>query len=262
LLVAVVVVAVAAGVALLTGGSEPRPVAVRQPAPTTTTTTTPVNPDAGPFTIATTAVQALAIHADPSGTGAPIATLGPTSEYGLPTTLAVSMEPIPVVEGWLPVILPYQKPNGTLGWVQESHVTASQTSYLIRVHLGERRLVLLDGGQEVLSVSVIIGTPETPTPLGRFYVTDPINCNAAEVPAYPVGQCDAAYGRFAMGTSGLSEALDSFAGTIPQIAIHGTSLPDTELGKELSNGCVRVQNDVILQLAQTVPLGTPVDITA
>jgi lipoprotein-anchoring transpeptidase ErfK/SrfK len=47
------------------------------------------------------------------------------------------------------------------------------------------------------------------------------------------------------------------------LLIHGTSLPDTELGKDLSNGCVRMPDSVILEIAKITPLlGTPVTITA
>ncbi|MEX0664922.1 MAG: L,D-transpeptidase [Acidimicrobiia bacterium] len=158
---------------------------------------------------------------------------------------------------------PLRKPNGTSGWVRASHVTVSTTTYSITVSLSQRTLVLLNAGQPVLSTRVIIGASESPTPTGRFYLTDPVNCNEELVPGYPVGQCSGAYGAFAIGTSGLSEALDSFDGTIPQIAIHGTSLPDSEMGKDLSNGCVRMPNSVILEIAKITPLlGTPVTITA
>jgi lipoprotein-anchoring transpeptidase ErfK/SrfK len=160
------------------------------------------------------------------------------------------------------VLVPLEKPNQQVGWVQGSDVTLSQTTYLIRVSLSEHSLVLLNSGQEVLRTPVIIGTAETPTPTGRFYVTDPVNCNQSQVPQFPVAQCSGAYGAFALGTSGLSETLDSFQGTIPQIALHGTNLPDSELGKDLSNGCVRMPNAIVLQIAQTVPIGTPVYITA
>jgi lipoprotein-anchoring transpeptidase ErfK/SrfK len=32
------------------------------------------------------------------------------------------------------------------------------------------------------------------------------------------------------------------------------------VGQEISNGCIRVPNDVIVRIAQTVPVGTPVHI--
>jgi len=163
---------------------------------------------------------------------------------------------------WLPVTVPFKKPNNTPGWVRAEEVTVAQTTYEIHVQLWTHNLQLLKDGKVVLSTKVIVGTKDTPTPTGRFYVTDPVNCNTESVKGYPIGQCSGAYGAFAVGTSGLSEKLDSFSGTIPQIALHGTNLPATELGKDLSNGCIRMPNEVITQIASITPLiGTPVVIT-
>jgi lipoprotein-anchoring transpeptidase ErfK/SrfK len=55
--------------------------------------------------------------------------------------------------------------------------------------------------------------------------------------------------------------LDSFAGALPAIAIHGTNRPDT-MGQERSNGCVRVPNELVELLATDLPLGTPVTIVS
>ena len=164
---------------------------------------------------------------------------------------------------FVPVFTPLHKPNDTPGWVLAKEVTLSQTPYAIDINLTSHTLVLSNAGQEVLSTKVIIGAPQSPTPTGRFYLTDPVNCNTMSVPGYPVAKCKKVYGAFAIGTSGLSDALDSFSGTVPQIAIHGMNLPESELGKDLSNGCVRVPNAIILQLAKLTPLlGIPVTITA
>ena len=62
-----------------------------------------------------------------------------------------------------------------------------------------------------------------------------------------------------MRASGYSEALESFGGGPPQIALHGTNHPEL-IGGDVSNGCVRVPNDMITQVYETVPLGTPVSI--
>ena len=55
--------------------------------------------------------------------------------------------------------------------------------------------------------------------------------------------------------------LYEFAGGPGRLALHGTNRPD-QVGQDISNGCVRVPNDVILQIADRVPLGTPVEIVA
>ena len=62
-----------------------------------------------------------------------------------------------------------------------------------------------------------------------------------------------------IGISGHSDVLFEFAGGPGQLAVHGTNDP-SKMGQNISNGCVRVPNDVILKIANTVPLGTPVTI--
>ena len=43
------------------------------------------------------------------------------------------------------------------------------------------------------------------------------------------------------------------------VAFHGTNQPGL-IGTKSSNDCVRMPNDVVTQLANTIPAGTPVDI--
>src|ERR1039458_3190888 len=265
---------IAAGttVALLTGGVATAWAfsgtggTARVVATTTTTTTgprtTPSLPDGGPFTIATTKVDQLRIYGQPSTAGSAIATLPAKTSYGDITTLLTDPDVPNPVSGWVPVTVPLHKPNDTTGWVQASDVTLTQTSYAIDISLSQHTLILRNAGQPVLTTQIIIGTPKSPTPTGRFFLIDPVNCNTISVPGYPLGKCSPVYGSFAIGTSGLSDVLDSFDGTIPQIALHGTDLPASQLGTDQSNGCVRMPNDVIIQIARLTPLlGTPVTIT-
>jgi lipoprotein-anchoring transpeptidase ErfK/SrfK len=246
-------------VGVVRGEASAKPRASPPPSTQATTTTAPQER----ATIATTTVESLGVRAEPSATAPLLTSLAATTGYGFTTTMLVESEQAASAPGWVPVLIPFQKPNSTVGWVPAAEVTLSETTYEIEISLSRHELVLLNAGAPVLSTTVILGTPETPTPPGRFYVTDPLNCNVETVPGYPVAECSSAYGAFAIGISGLSEVLDSFDGTIPQLAVHGTDLPPTELGKDLSNGCVRIPNDVVLQMARTVPLlGVPVTVTA
>ena len=103
-----------------------------------------------------------------------------------------------------------------------------------------------------MEFSVALGTTETPTPVGRFYVTDPIDLTK---------KLDPIYGAYALGMSGYSEVLTSFRGGDGQLAIHG-GMWEAQAGTNPSNGCIRMLNDQIVQLASIVPLGTPVVVTA
>jgi lipoprotein-anchoring transpeptidase ErfK/SrfK len=67
------------------------------------------------------------------------------------------------------------------------------------------------------------------------------------------------YGAWALGISGYSDVLEQFGTGDGQIALHGTDDP-TDLGREVSNGCVRLDNQAITSLAKALPLGTPVTI--
>ena len=68
-----------------------------------------------------------------------------------------------------------------------------------------------------------------------------------------------AYGPYQLSVAGFSDVLQSFGGGPGQIAIHGTNHPEL-IGKFVSNGCVRMNNDDVTALAALAPVGTPVDI--
>jgi lipoprotein-anchoring transpeptidase ErfK/SrfK len=130
-------------------------------------------------------------------------------------------------------------------------VALAQNPYRIVVHLGKHRLDVFNGEQRVLRKPVGIGTEATPTPKGRYYVTQLYE------PPNPGG----AYGPFAYALSGFSEVLETFQGGDPIIGIHGTNRPDL-VGQDVSHGCIRLRNAAVTRLAAMLPLGTPVEIEA
>lgn len=149
---------------------------------------------------------------------------------------------------WLAVHLPV-RPNGTVGWVPVSEVTLSSTDQRIELRLAERVLRFWEGDTLVLSTPVVVGAEATPTPTGRFYVTDTV------VQTNP----DGAYGPLVIATNAYSEALDIFDDGVPVIALHGTNRPEL-VGQAVSNGCVRLPNDAVSELGRRIRLGVPVDI--
>jgi lipoprotein-anchoring transpeptidase ErfK/SrfK len=200
--------------------------------------------------IATAAVETIGIYSAP-GDPTPASTLTKWSAYGSPRTLLVTdTTGLGDVE-WLKVALPVQ-PNGTTGWILATDVTTSATDLSIHVFLDERTLELRRGDEILLTTPVVIGADETPTPTGLFYVTDPLDFSAN-----PTG----VYGAYALGLSGFSNVLKTFDGGPPQIAIHGTNNPAL-LGTAASNGCIRLPNVAVLELAHAVGLGTPVYVAA
>ncbi|OAA20385.1 hypothetical protein UG55_10796 [Frankia sp. EI5c] len=199
----------------------------------------------GASTVLTAAGASVDIYQAPNATR-PTSTLSNPNENGAPRVFLVQAK----MPGWWQVLLPVE-PNGSTGWVKAEQVTASQTPYRIVVARGAHKLRLYSGDQMIAEESVAIGTSDTPTPGGRFFLMELLR------PSNPNG----AYGPYAFGLSGFSTSLESFGGRDPVIGIHGTNEPKS-LGRDVSHGCIRLSNDAITRLAQTVPLGTPVEIIA
>jgi lipoprotein-anchoring transpeptidase ErfK/SrfK len=221
----------------------------RAAAPTTTTTTTPTPPPPAPAVTATQKVPELTAYHDAVETAPAVTKLSDKTEYKVPRTYLVTDQTSR--PGWLNVLLPV-RPNGASGWIKASDVTLGTSDYEIKIELGAHKLTLFKLAQPILESGTVIGTDKTPTPLGKFYITDPVDLQKNP---------NTGYGVFALGISGYSDVLTSFKGGPGQIAVHGTSNPG-QVGQNISNGCVRVPNDVIMQLAMQTPLGTPVTIVA
>jgi lipoprotein-anchoring transpeptidase ErfK/SrfK len=98
---------------------------------------------------------------------------------------------------------------------------------------------------------VSVGSPATPTAVGRFYTTG----------LFETGRTQPVYGPYAYPLSGWSEVLFAFDGGEGQMGIHGTDDPSS-LGRSVSNGCIRMSNEAITRLAGVLPVGVPVEIRA
>jgi lipoprotein-anchoring transpeptidase ErfK/SrfK len=152
------------------------------------------------------------------------------------------------VEVYLPV-----RPNGSSGFVNADEVTISSVPYRIEVAITEHALRVFDGDEVIVEAPIGVGTTDTPSPGGIYYLKELLK------PPNPEG----AYGHYAYGLSGFSNVLTSFNGGSGVIGIHGTNDPGT-IGTDVSHGCIRVNNEVIDQLVEEIglPLGTPVEIQA
>ena len=184
---------------------------------------------------------------DAAGDEEPTDHLPRWTALGSPTTLLGFERETHGDAEWIQVELP-EAPNHRKAWVREADVTVTSTDARIDIYLDERELDFTVGGDVQVTNSVVIGAPESPTPLGVFWVTDPLDFTPN-----PTG----VYGAFALGMNGWSETLDEFNGGPPQLAIHGTNQPEL-LGENVSNGCIRLPNDVVIEVAETAAPGTPV----
>jgi lipoprotein-anchoring transpeptidase ErfK/SrfK len=155
-----------------------------------------------------------------------------------------------VQEEWLKVFLP-ARPNGSTGWVRAADVRLRGVPFRVDVVRGAHKLRLFERDTLKKEFPVAIGTNDTPTPGGTFYLKELIRpTNAGGV-----------YGPYAYGLSGFSDVLTNFAGGDGVIGIHGTNDPSV-IGTDVSHGCIRLRNDDITYLVRLLPLGTPVRILA
>jgi lipoprotein-anchoring transpeptidase ErfK/SrfK len=187
--------------------------------------------------------QATELRGAPNGR--PIAKQKPRTEFGSPVTLLVASR----APGWLGVLSPLAG-NGRVGWIPESAAKLHTVTYELKVSLSAHRLTVLDRGSVLARYSVAVGGAESPTPTGRFAVTDRL------APKPPTG----AYGCCIIALSAHSpHAIQGWTGG-DRIAIHSTFDSGT-IGQDVSHGCVRVNFDQGRWLMRHVPLGTPAVIT-
>lgn len=180
----------------------------------------------------------------------PIESFGARNVNDVPTVLGVLARRVDerCRTTWFRVQLPL-KPNGRTGWVRAADVVVIPVTTRIEVDLSERRVTLFDRGRPVHTAPAAIGSPETPTPTGRYYVNQRLR------PIDPSGP----FGPGAIGISAFSEVLTGWAQGGP-IAIHGTNRPDL-IGQAVSNGCIRVANADLRLLFDRALAGTPVVVT-
>jgi L,D-transpeptidase catalytic domain len=172
---------------------------------------------------------------------------------GLPArTEFDSVRVLPVVRrrgDWLGVIAT-QRPNGRLGWISSGDVTLGRQPYSIRIDLSSRQLTLRRHRRVVQRAAVAVGQPSTPTPTGRFAVTDALRVNDAGSP----------YGCCALALSAHQPKIQQGWGGGDRVAVHATS-NESSIGRPVSLGCLRASQYHMRKLIRRVPLGTPVLIT-
>jgi hypothetical protein len=152
---------------------------------------------------------------------------------------------------WMRVQLPV-RPNGRTGWISADRVRVRRTTVRVRISLSRRTVELLRGGRRRWRVGAVIGAPATPTPTGRFAISEPIR----------QPDPDGFLGPWALHLTAFSDVLDDYGGGPGRVAIHGrggASLLDP-LGTARSHGCIRISNAAIRRLAAVARAGTPVTI--
>src|SRR4051812_17831049 len=112
---------------------------------------------------------------------------------------------------------------------------------------GTHVLPLRRGGTPVSPFRPAAGPPATPTPTGAFFISDRLPTLA------PYGP----YGPYALGLSGYSDVLLTFAGADGVLGIHGTN-EYWSVGHPVSHGCIRMHNSDVTWLYRKIGLGAAV----
>jgi lipoprotein-anchoring transpeptidase ErfK/SrfK len=187
-----------------------------------------------------------ALRARPSASAERIATLTRRTEFDSARVLAVTGR-----RGhWLRV-LASELSNGERGWVHWSAVRLVPTPWRITADLSDRTVTVRRRGRVVRRFPVAVGAAGTPTPTGRFAVTDKIRFTHGH----------AAYGCCAIALSGHQPNVAQGWTGGDRLAIHGTGVPAT-IGTAASLGCMRAREEDLRWLLDEVLLGTVVDVRA
>jgi len=149
---------------------------------------------------------------------------------------------------WLAVSTP-ELGNGRLGWVdaRAGGLRFARTRLELDVDLSQRLVTLRRDSRVLRRFVVGIGRADSPTPTGRFSVTDKLN--GPDYSAY--------YGCCILALSAIQPDLPAGWSGGNRIAIHGGPT-----GGAVSAGCIHAGDGDLRYLMRLVPLGTPVTIHA
>ena len=187
--------------------------------------------------------RSLALHSRPFGRV--LARVGSRTPFGSPRALGV----VARQHGrWLAVTEAGVGNNRSV-WVdaRAGGLRYERTRLEVDVDLSSRTLLVRRGRVVLRRVRVGVGRIGSPTPTGRFAVTDKLNGSAYST----------AYGCCILALSAIQPNLPAGWSGGNRVAIHGT-LSSSDFGRAVSAGCVHAGDRDLRYLMRTVPLGTPV----
>jgi len=191
--------------------------------------------------VPTSAQVARPLHASTTLRAAPggvaVARIGLRTSFGSPLVLAVAARR----GAWAGVLSPALR-NGKLGWVPVRDVRLEPVAYAVVVDLARHVLVVERAGRALRSMTVGVGSPLSPTPTGRFAVTDKLAGNAV-------------YGCCILALSGHQTRPPPGWQGGTRLAIHGGAT-----GGATSAGCLQLDESDLRYLMRVVPLGTIVTV--
>ena len=242
--VALPVVLLAVLVQLGCGSDEPRPRADARPAER------PSEANPAPRPLVPGGRGHLAVMAPPDGLtlrarpgGRVVARLGRRTRWGSPTIVwALARR-----GDWLGVVAT-GLPNDRVAWLNARRERPRMWRSALSLHadLSARTVELRDGGRVRRRFDVTVGAAGSPTPTGRFAVTDKL------IPS----RRQPFYGCCILALSGTQPHLRPGWAGGNRIAIHGS--PTRSVGAAASAGCLRARDRDLRALMKVLPVGTPV----
>jgi hypothetical protein len=195
--------------------------------------------DAGTLVARIRPGHTISVRATPKGPV--VAQLSSRTEMGSPQTVAVTRASPGQRFGVITTLLP----NGHVGWIAapRAALRLARIRTTLEVDLSRRLLRVRIGARVARVIRVGIGAPGSPTPIGRFAVTDKLN-GADYSPVY--GCC-------ILALSGHQTHLPSGWTGGDRIAIHGGSTAGA-----VSAGCLHASTVSLRYLMRLVPLGAQV----
>lgn len=148
---------------------------------------------------------------------------------------------------WYRALLP-MRPNGSTEWIAADDLALRRSDYRLRIDLSRFRLRVFRLCEEVAAYRIGVGTTDTPTPRGTFFL------NSLLRPP----ERGTVYGAYAYGLSAYSGVIRDWKGG-GGVGLHGTDDPSS-VGRRVSHGCIRMRNEDIRALVSVLPLGTLVTI--
>lgn len=177
------------------------------------------------------------VHAAP-GSSRILTRVGARTAFGSPTRLAV----LGSTGDWLAVI-PEALGNRVRGFVHRSKVRLVHVPFSLEVDRSARKLTVWRMGFALQRFSVGVGRASSPTPVGRFAITDKLENFMPSI-----------YGCCILVLSGRQTHLPPGWNGGDRLAIHVGS----GVGEAVSTGCLRGGESDVRYLMATLPLGTQV----
>jgi hypothetical protein len=177
--------------------------------------------------------------------GRPLVRVGPRTTFGGRVVFGV----VGTRDNWLEVTSE-ELPNHRYGWVERGRdVSVAPDAWALHASLSRHKLFVLHSGRIVRTFPVAIGSPASPTPAGRYSISEKL----------PGARFGVVYGCCILGLTAHQPSPP--AGWSTQVAyfvaIHGGS----GIGADVSAGCLHASEPDLRYLMRNIPLGTAIRIS-